>query len=286
MDVMDLILECATIPSFSSFEEAIHPWVEGIVKNVPQAKIEYIPENNLFIEIPGKRPGPAVALSAHLDKINHFGEKIQTPLEAERKKGGLNGQLDDSVGIGICMHILLQSKIKHYPTLYILLSEMEESMGLKRHPHLLRNGGEGLYSGMGAERLAEYLLQRDKIPGIVFTIDTTPLFGGSSGIALYSRHWEKNGLSPSRELIEKTTRIEAEITRLCPSIQLHNNENDYLEYGKILNRAQVVPSIAVEPAIFPYHQVGEKVYTKDILQITSLLDELLSSDSFLQLLCE
>lgn len=284
MDVIELILECAAIPSFSSYEEVIHPWVKSIARQAPGTRISLIPANNIIIEVPGNRPGPAVALTAHLDKINHFGKQPSTPLPAEMRAGELIGQMDDSVGVGICMYHLLQSRSRNYPNLYILLSEMEESTGIEEHPHLLKNGGEGLYSGMGAERIAEHLVERGKLPRIAITIDTTPLFRGSPGVALYSKHWEKNGLTPSEALMEKTTRIEELFCGLLPTIRLHNNTNDYLEYGKILNRNQVVPSVAVEPAIFPYHQAGEKVYCEDVLQICTLIDGLLTSEALDQIL--
>jgi hypothetical protein len=284
MDVLDLILECAAIPSFSSFEQEIHPWVESIAKQLPEARVVHIPDNNLFIEVPGKRPGLAVALTAHLDKINHFGEQPQDSLPVDMRDGELIGQLDDSVGVGICMHHLLQSRHMNYPSLYILLSEMEESRGFDEHPHLLRNGGKDMHSGIGAERIAEHLLRNDRVPEIVITIDTTPLFRGSRGIALYSKHWEMNGLSPTEALIEKTARIENVLTDLLPTIELHNNTNDYLEYGRILNHDRAVASVAVEPAISPYHQIGEKVFVEDILKITELLDELLTGDKLLSIL--
>jgi len=56
-------------------------------------------------------------------------------------------------------------------------------------------------------------------------------------------------------------------------LNLLNNTSDYIVYGKMLNlgSARSIPSVALEPAIFLYHQRGEEIYMSDIEKIMQMM---------------
>ncbi len=101
------------------------------------------------------------------------------------------------LGLVLCLRMMQLSVNHDFPPLYLFLSEMEESFGLRFHTHLLRNGGKDVHHGMGAERLSDHILNHYQAPSVIITVDTTPLFKGKPGIALYSEHWEYNKMEPS-----------------------------------------------------------------------------------------
>ena len=117
------------------------------------------------------------------------------------------------------------------------------------------------------------------LPSLAITIDTTPSFHGEAGIAFYCHHWEFNSLEPSDALITATRQIEDEFTKIHPELKVRNGWNDYLMYGKICNEYSDVPipSIAIEPAIFPYHQVGERVFLDDIENVAKIVMKFLKA---------
>lgn len=272
MDIIELISLCAAVPSFSTFEDRLHPLIKGIVGTVNVATLEMVPDHNLIITVPGDRRRSPIALAAHLDKINHFGLDYPTPIPVSRDSEALEGLLDDAVGVGICLGLMLESQRRNFPPLILLLSEVEEN--ISRVPdHLLRENSLGLRSGIGARRIAQYLLSRNKVPSLVITLDTTPLFKGEGGLALYSRPWELTSISPTEELVAATLAVEQYIQRIHPSIRLCNNTNDYVIYSEVLNSAgsPPVPSLALEPAIYPYHQKNERVYLSDIETLVEVL---------------
>lgn len=261
------ILECAAVPSFSSFEEHLHPTVLRLLSTVPEVTVERISLANLLIRRSASRGKPVVVLSAHLDKINHFGEKTPLVIPAFEWREEIEGLLDDATGIGIVLSLFLEPALSEVD-LVLSLSEMEEGTGLRTHPHLLRNGGEGLSHGMGARTLANRLLrENERLCGIV-TIDTTPFFKGKPGTAVYSNHWELNRQTPSPELVAETAALCDFLSSMDADLQRLNNTNDYLEYGKVLiDNGLSIPSIALEPAIFPYHCATERVFKSDIEKI-------------------
>lgn len=275
---LDIIEATARVPSFSSFEERLHPLIFEIAEGISACTIHTVRKRNLVLRIPGKACG-RVALTAHLDKINHFGEKYPDALPFERHSTFIKGQLDNTVGIGIVLSLMELAANEEWPEILILLSEMEESTGLNEHPHLLRNKGKKLYHGMGAERLSEWLINHDLVPEAIVTIDTTPLFRGEPGCAVYSKHWEFTKTTPTEEETGKTARLVQRILDIDPSLHQANNTNDYLTYGKLLNTGsgRTVPSIAVEPAIHPYHTKNEQVFIRDIERVLSLMATLLNT---------
>jgi hypothetical protein len=266
---VDIIAQCAEIPSFTTYEELLIPFIEQIASSVPGAELIRVAENNIVVNVPGNPAKPTIALTAHLDKINHFGKDWSEKLPVTVTMDKIIGQMDDSVGVGLCLSIMQQSSHIDFPPMLFLFSEMEEGNGLKYHPERLRDGGEGVHSGLGAERISEFLLQNNHLPDQVITIDTTPLFKGEPGLAIYTDHWEKNGLTPTPDLISATENVYQRFMEIDPGLLKYNNTNDYLAYGLKLNQdpTHSITSIALEPAIFPYHQPGEEVFLGDIARL-------------------
>jgi acetylornithine deacetylase/succinyl-diaminopimelate desuccinylase-like protein len=272
------IKRCAEVPSFNSYEERLHPYIESVVRFIPGAKLEKVDINNLAITIPGKKKDKTVVLTAHLDKIDHWGDIKQTELPFSDLGDAIEGQLDDTVGLGICLAIMERSFTENYPNLVILFSEMEESSGLKNYPERLKNAGKDYLHGQGAEALSRYLIEEMMEPEAIITIDTTPLFKGERGIAIYSAWWELFKLQATAAQLEKTRALVERLKGIQPELKEANNTNDYMIYGRVINRNSLypVPSIALEPAIFPYHQANERVFKADVIQVYELLHTYLS----------
>lgn len=274
------ICETAKIPSFSTYEERIHPYIRNVFKSLPLMEEIRVPGNNLVFSVPNAASDCTIALAAHLDKINHYGDKPPDELPVEVTETHIQGAMDDCAGLGIILSIAGHlDTIGEVPNLMFFFSEMEESKGLKEHPHLLRNGGRGYEHGIGARRISGTCLQNKFIPEEIITVDTTPLFKGEAGVALYSKHWELNDLHPGEELEKKTAQSVERFKQIYPKIHLDNNTNDYLHYGYEfnINSDKPVVSVALEPAIYPYHQKGEKVYKKDIERVLNILSGYLNS---------
>jgi hypothetical protein len=273
MSVLDIIRRCAEVPSFSSHEERLHPVVLDFIKNLPGVHHEVVPGNNLAIWTNAAPGAVTVVLSAHLDKINHLDHDSTEKLPYHQTDDELIGQLDDTVGVGLCLRLLERLCKQSEIALYVLLSEMEEGHGIKTTPHLLRNGGKDLHYGIGAERLSAWLKARKVVPKVILTLDPTPLFRGEGGIAVYSEHWRLNGIKPTPELIERTELAVRLLEELHPAIRRRNNGNDYLIYGREFNADGKghVPSLAIEPAIHPCHAMPERVFIRDVQATEHLL---------------
>lgn len=274
---------CATarIPSFSSYEERLHPYIRSFFIDLEsRRKVEEIPVegNNLIYRLPSTS-GETVALAAHLDKINHYGSDYPPKLPVSRTKRYIEGAMDNCAGLGILLAMASHESVVEVPGMLFFFSEMEESKGLKEHPELLKNNGKGYEHGMGAKRIARSCIKQNIIPDRVITVDTTPLFKGKPGVAMYSKHWELNELTPTESLISKTEKVVSDFQNIHPGIYLDNNTNDYLHYGYEFNSGtnKDVVSVALEPAIFPYHQKGERVFVDDIKKMVKILKRYLSS---------
>lgn len=267
------ITKTAEIPSFSSYEERLHPYIRSVFKDISEAKEQEVKGNNLIFRIGNHQDKPTIALAAHLDKINHYGKDYPDTLPVEVTDEYIEGAMDDCAGLGMMLTIVEKINPENAPDLLFFFSEMEESKGLKEHPELLRNNGEGYEHGMGARRIAKQCMTENWVPQQVITLDTTPLFKGKSGIALYSKHWELNDLTPSEALIEATEKTVAQFIVANPKLKLDNNTNDYLHYGEVFNQQADDPvvSVALEPSIYPYHQRGERVFINDIQRALEML---------------
>ncbi|MEZ4885387.1 MAG: hypothetical protein R3E32_11715 [Chitinophagales bacterium] len=283
LSVSDLIVTCAKVPSFSTFEERIHPLIEELCSDVAQVEISYVPANNMVIYVPGNRTAPPVAITAHIDKINHFAKGHTDSLPANVENGRIEGMMDDAAGVGMCLAMVRKSQEHNFPPLYILLSEVEEGTDIMERSDWLKNGGEGIYSGIGAMRISKYLIENNIFPAAIITLDTTPIFKGEPGIALYNKFWhmEKTYI-PTQKLLDKTQRIESFFTEINPEILVSNANNDYRGYGKMFNLIEQTdtPSIAIEPAIYPYHKADEGVFVKDVEKIVEMLTQFLEEFDF------
>lgn len=267
------IKKTAQVPSFSTYEERLHPYIRSVFNNLSSVEELEVEGNNLIFRMGSASEKPTIAIAAHLDKINHFGEEYPEELPVDIHGDHIEGAMDDSAGLGMMLTIAELFADNEWPNILFFFSEMEESKGLKEHPELLRSAGDGYTNGMGARRIARQCLEDQLIPPEVITLDTTPLFKGEPGIALYSKHWELNELDPGDVLIEATEKTVARFITTDPKIKLDNNTNDYLHYGEVFNknREQPVVSVALEPAIYPYHQKGERVFIKDIERTLNIL---------------
>ena len=257
-EVIELIQQLAAVPSFSHQEDRLHPLVRELLAPIPGVQIEAVPTHNLVVTIPSASEQPPIALTAHLDKIDHYGTGTQT-LDVSTREGKIVGPMDDSVGLGLCIALARAATRYSFPPLLLLLSEQEEC------------------GGAGARNISAYLLNRGTLPAAVVTIDTTPLFRGQSGLAIYCAPWERSGHDASSELRSSTSALRDEFLSLAPDIRVANNGNDYVTYGAELNPQGTAPtpSIALEPSIFPYHCQHEEVFTADVLRLEELLTKFL-----------
>lgn len=280
--LIDLILKLAAVPSFTTFEDRLWPIIEQYTASMP-VTITRIPEHNWVIAWSGNCPDlPPIALTAHLDKINHFDTPDIATLPVVLDGDEIVGQLDDAVGVAICLHVLSECQtIPACPPVLILLSEMEEGVSYWA-PELLRNRGEGLHLSPGADRIADYLIDRQLLPQAAITIDTTAVFRRTGGVAVYSNFWDKTGTAsevPAPPLLARTALLTEKIRAIDPYVYLANGTNDYLTYGKRFNEVTGtnVPSIAIEPAIWPIHDIGERMKVADIRRVSAIVLELLKS---------
>lgn len=282
MSLVELIVESAKVPSFSTYEERLHPFIDEYLGQFKHIKINKIKDNNILVEVEGKRGGKPVVITSHLDKINHFGVQFPEALQVEVEGEQICGQMDNSVGVGMCLNLINIAKERHFPPLLVLFSEMEESTGLRHHPHLLKNEGKDVAPQIGARRLSQYIDLHNLSPAMFITIDTTPVFKGASGVALYTEYWEKMNAEPDAELLQKIERIKKYVLSVAPSVQLSNGTNDYMIYGKHFSQQEKgnVPSIALEPAIFPYHQIGEKVFIRDVQLVQEIIIKMLENFNY------
>lgn len=263
----------AKCPSFSSYEERLHPYIYSTYESITNDELT-VEGNNLVFRVGNNPNKPTLALTAHLDKINHYGKDYPDSLPVAITDHYIKGAMDNSVGVGLLLSFAEIAKEKNsWPNLLFFFSEMEESKGLKEHPELLKNNGKGFNHGMGARRIAQACVDKDWLPDQVITLDTTPLFKGKRGIALYAKHWELNDLEATESLRLMTDEVVQNFLAIDSTIQLHNNTNDYLHYGYEFNAHtdKDIISIALEPAIYPYHQKGERVFLNDLKKLVKIL---------------
>lgn len=266
------IKKVAKCPSFSSYEERLHSYIYSTFESITNDELT-VDGNNLVFRVGNNPNKPTIALTAHLDKINHYGKDYPASLPIAITDHYIEGAMDNSVGVGLLLYFAEMAQKESWPNLLFFFSEMEESKGLKEHPELLKNNGKGFEHAMGARRIAQTCINKDWLPDQVITLDTTPLFKGDRGIALYAKHWELNGLEVSESLRLMTGKLIQYFLAIDSTIQLHNNTNDYLHYGYKFNARtdKDIISIALEPAIYPYHQKGERVFIEDLMQLLKIL---------------
>lgn len=282
MDTLEIIEKIARIPSFTSYEERLHPFIYDFCDElrIPGLEIIRVPENNLVIRIPGKRKGRLIALTAHLDKIDHFDESDKKELDFDNEGEKMTGLLDDAVGVGVILSLMQQYHSHEFFDIYLLFSECEEGLSLRKNREKLNTHADTLTPMIGSERISNYLIQNEIAPDIVVTVDVTPKFEGSEGIAVYDTFWTGKNYKPSEQLTEKTRSVTDYFRRRDVNILFSHNMNDYINYGMILNahfnkQEKEIVSIAIEPAVYPIHTHNESVYINDIRKIEELLLNLL-----------
>lgn len=272
------ITKIAKVPSFSSYEERLHPYIRRVFDDIPAEEIN-VKGNSLIFKVGDSNELPTIALTAHLDKINHYGIDYPNSLPVEVSQNQIEGAMDDSAGLGMVLTLAEMAEKRQCPNMLFFFSEMEEKKGLKDHPELLKNNGKGYTNGMGARRIAQQCTALDTVPDQVITLDTTPLFKGEKGVALYANHWELNDLDPTEKLIQRTQQTVNRFLTIDSDIKVDNNTNDYLHYGEEFNKEDdhITVSIALEPSIYPYHQKGEKVFIDDIRRCLVILESYLNN---------
>ena len=277
--LIELVNQIAKIPSFTTYEDRIWPLVEQYFLKLP-VTLTRISENNCIVSWAGNCPGRPIAITAHLDKINHFGISDYGELPVLLDGDEIVGQLDDAVGVAICLHTLSECvHLKNCPPILILLSEMEEKSSYKKSERL-KNTGIGIELSPGAHRIADYLISQNIVPEAVITIDTSPVFRKTGGIAVYTEFWGHYGIdSSSLQLSAKTGELANRIAKIDPDVYHANGVTDYLTYGMRFNelKGSDIPSIAIEPAIWPMHQIDERMKIADIQRVSSILLELLKA---------
>lgn len=272
--VTELIKQVAVVPSFSSFEERLFPILASYINDV-DLDCTRVAFNNWAIK--PKESRPEYWFCAHLDKINHFGEPIPEAIPTEIKDGCLHGLLDDAFGVGMVLW-LLKNRHRFSRSFGVLFTEMEESTDLRKRPHLLKHRGNRVKHGMGAQKLARHLLGQENQTKAVITLDTTPLFKGKPGIALYSKHWELTKMQPNIAIKTIHEDWEDRMQERFSGLVLANNTNDYLHFGQLFaERNFMAVSMALEPSIGNYHSAEEYIHLTDVAKIQQGLMELLQA---------
>ena len=276
-DLVELIIQLAKIPSFTTFEDRIWGFIEKFASPLP-VTVTRIAENNCIISWPGHRADRhPIAIAAHLDKINHFSNTEIAELPVSIEGDEIVGQLDDAVGVAICLHVLSECiTIPDCPPILILLSEMEER-GCYGRTELLKNGGKGIELSPGAHRISDYLFSQNIVPEAIITIDTSAQFRRTGDVAVYTDFWDLYDIDASQVLQAKTTELANRIFAIDEDAHHLNSVNDYVTYGMRFNESRdaSIPSIAVEPAIWPIHEIGERMKIADINRVANIVLELL-----------
>jgi len=262
--LFEIIQTVAKVPSFSAgYEDRLHQTVTDYLSFIPETEKEIIilKDFSMIIKLAGKNMNKPIALCSHLDKINHnemsrllewYDMKDDSlldeidiiddvPLSYRETNEKIIGQLDNSVGVGMCLYIAKAVReSESYPPLYLLLSSQEEC---------------GM---LGAINISEYLFNDSIKPELFLTIDTCPKFNDKKGIVLY-----RNGFDPD-------DKISKWFIKQKKDILISEGMTDYIVYGRWFNGLGI-PSIAIEPAIYKMHSIGEECWKTDIIDSFNMI---------------
>ena len=122
------ITEVAKVPSFSSYEERLHPYIHHVFKHISGAASLNMPGNNVVYKVSGTG-NSLIALTAHLDKINHYGKRYPSTLPVKKTKKYIEGAMDDSAGVGILLAIAELAKHKELPDLLFFSQKWRKAKG-------------------------------------------------------------------------------------------------------------------------------------------------------------
>lgn len=272
LNLIEIIAAAARIPSFSYHEKRIHPFIVEFCENSGIPGLEVIPvaDANLIVKVPGNTELPRIAFTAHLDKIRHTGLDDTTEIPFSEGDDTVTGLLDDAAGVGLLLDLLKSLPGVNHPEILLLFSECEEIPCIYSGREIPGCLTATARLSIGAKRISEHLIAQMMIPSLVVTVDTSPKFRGQKGIALYNTYWAAGYHHPGEKLLERTGQLTEQFRKHCGDILVSHNSNDYITYGTMLNTPGItgaggnVVSVALEPAIWPYHCANESIYISDL----------------------
>lgn len=248
-NLIEIIREVASIPSYTNHEELLHPYIENFLDEfVPNHTITKV-GNGLVIEVPGSLADEPIALAAHLDKINH--DKI--PMFSDfslcyaENDDTIIGHLDDSVGVGMCLYLAAWAQENVTPPLLLLLSDREE------------------IGCLGAADIVDYLYKRfdnhDKFlyPKWIINIDLSERVPEEIGVGIYS--------DDNNEI--------ADIVNTYFDVFDAEGLNDYTIYEKFLWKTGSTSVVSINPRCENLHSVKETVKKTDIEKVSNIVKFLL-----------
>jgi len=244
MELFDIIADLAKIPSWTTREERTYYYIEQFVKkNLPAQTQIIISMKSLIIQIPGNPALQPVALSAHLDKKDHWHDPNLKQLDnfyetADR----LYGSLDDAAGVGCCLYLAALCNGLTNPPLYLFLTEMEE-VGL-----------------IGTAHISLFFCKNAYLPppGLIVNMDLCPQFGDKPGIAFSSE--EKNPL-----YLPFCRQIRSDICR-------SEGISDVLTYHVFFTETTV---FGIDAAICNLHTKLESCYKQDLKDVLKIAQQIL-----------
>src|SRR5699024_4662878 len=92
------IRQTAQIPSFSSYEERIHPYIRSVFAKTDSKEVD-VEGNSLIFQMDDQPDKATIALAAHLDKINHYETEYPEMLPVSVTDEYIEGAMDDCAGL-------------------------------------------------------------------------------------------------------------------------------------------------------------------------------------------
>jgi len=245
MKLFDIIADLAKIPSWTTQEERIFPYIEQFIrKNMPIDTQMFVAKKSLIIQVPGNLALKPVALAAHLDKRDHWHDSDLKQLDNFNETADrLYGSLDDAAGVGCCLYLAAHCDGVTNPPFYLFLTEMEE-IGL-----------------VGTAHISWFFDTHTALlpPGLIVNIDLSPQFGDKPGIAFSSE--EEN---PVYLPFCRKTRAD-----ICRSEGI----SDAMVYEHFFKDTTTV--IGLDPAVCGMHTKVESCYKQDLEDVVKIVQLIL-----------
>src|SRR5699024_933249 len=111
------IREVAQCPSFSTYEERLHPYIRSVFEALPGFQELPVQGNNLIFRRSCEPGQPMIAITSHIDKINHYGKHYPEVLPVSVTSKQIEGAMDDSASVGLCLALAEASVDKDWPGL-------------------------------------------------------------------------------------------------------------------------------------------------------------------------
>lgn len=247
--LIEIIRKVASISSYTNHEDLLHPYIENFLAEfVPNHTITKV-GNGLVIEVPGALSDEPIALSAHLDKIDH--NKLlmvsDLSLRCDENDDSIEGHLDDAVGVGMCLYIAAWAQENVTPPLLLLLSDREE------------------IGCLGAADIVDYIHNRfethDKFlyPKWLINIDLSERAPKEIGACMYSD--ENNPI--------------ANIVKTYFDIYDAEGLNDYTIYKQFLGLNGTTSAVSINARCENLHSSDEVVKKADIEKVSNIVKFLL-----------